>query len=127
MLKRLENIHNVDFTNDHMDRILKSLHNAEEINSSIPHMISGIKIVDDDFEEIISADENHNSLDVCFLIDVYEKRNLPVASNLFLAMKITSENLLRDLSMLPTLLMVSNLNPKFAKYKEEVMKYMLLQ
>src|SRR5580704_3299353 len=101
MLKRLENIYNVDFTNDHMNCMLKSLHNAEEFDISIPHIISGIKIIDDDFEETISVNENHNSLDVCFLIDVYEKRNLPVASNLFLAMKITSENLLRDLSMLP--------------------------
>jgi hypothetical protein len=129
MLKALKDINNEYFTNDHLDQMVDSIYNNILIDSSLPNMVSAVKVIDDDFEEIVPMNENesYNSLDVCFLIDVYVRRNLPVAINLIRAMSFRSKEMFDDLRAMRSIFIINEVNPKFLPYKEEIEKYLALQ
>lgn len=77
-------------------------------------------IVDTDFEDEADVD---GSLAEMAVIEVYEKRSLPVAKALIKAMVQASTYYNFPMTKI---IEQNNSNPKFAKYKEEIEKYLLL-
>jgi hypothetical protein len=81
------------------------------------------KIVDSDFEEEGVGFARVIVVGVA-IIDTYEKQNLPVAKNLMLAILYYSKKY--GYSVGEVIRWDKQYNPKFAKYEEELNKYMVL-
>ena len=87
------------------------------------------KIIDSDFEEVAVGVGVGVGVEVgCWVavavIDTYEKRNLNVAANLMLAMLYISKKW--GYSVQEFIDYNKQYNPKFAKYEEDIEKYMVL-
>jgi hypothetical protein len=90
------------------------------------------KIIDSDFEQIITARFNHmpgGTIDGLYLnmlpiIEAYEKRNLPIAPNLIKAILYVHKNAYYSISEL--LDFNKDYNQKFAKYEKDIEKYLIL-
>jgi hypothetical protein len=84
------------------------------------------KIIDDDFEtiDITGLDSIISHVLGSAVIDTYEKRNLPVATNLIKAILWDHKN--HGYNMKDTQYWNKTYNPKFAKYEKELEKYLLL-
>lgn len=86
------------------------------------------RITDSNFEEIITLE--NRSLSGCeAVIRVYEKQGLNVVPNLFRAIQRYSINGSGGASVDHLIITISNSkdwNPSFHKYKDELMKYLVL-
>jgi hypothetical protein len=86
------------------------------------------KIIDSDFEEVgvVVEVEVEDGVEVSVaVIDTYEKRNLNVAKNLMLAI-LWHHKKYPYVSVADIVRYNKQCNPKFAPYKEDVAKYMIL-
>jgi hypothetical protein len=86
-----------------------------------------VELVDDDFREKIIYDKfglEYIETALSGLIDIYEKRNLPVAANLTKAI-IWIANEYKTFTIGVIIKHCKN-NPKFAKYEKDIEKYLLL-
>jgi hypothetical protein len=83
------------------------------------------KIVDSDFEEVIVADLFTIAILITFaVIEIYEKRNLPVAPNLIRGIIWQHKEYNYNIS---DILVYNKLYiPKFAKYEKDIENYLLL-
>jgi hypothetical protein len=80
-------------------------------------------IVDSDFTETISYE--HNPIGGCIaVIDVYEKRNLNVAQNIIKCFLYQSKH--QNFSIKGRIEWNKVYNPKFAKYENDLQKYLVL-
>jgi hypothetical protein len=86
----------------------------------LPALTVQYKIIDSEFEEIVQTEIGPLSA----IIDVYEKRNLPMAPNLIKALICYSEKYNVNIHYIIAL-HKQNI-PKFAKYEKELEKYLLL-
>jgi hypothetical protein len=86
------------------------------------------KIVDSDFvcEDIIEGQYVGSSWILNAVIDTYEKQNLNVAKNCMLALMYMSERSGGKFSIDQLIRWNTDILPKFAQYKENVEKYMVL-
>jgi hypothetical protein len=85
------------------------------------------KLVDSNFEELGTEIDSSTNIEVgvCVaVIDTYEKRNLPVVNNLIAAIIFVSKRW--GLPINRTIENNKIQNPKFAKYEEELNKYLSL-
>lgn len=86
-----------------------------------------VEIIDTDFTEEV-AQQFHNGITevIKSVIEVYERRNLPVAPNIFKAIVYLSKNS----NNFPIDAIIRHntpyLNPRYVKYADEVEKYILL-
>ena len=81
-----------------------------------------ITIIDSDFEETISINDDRGL--GRYIIDLYEEKNLPVATNLVLAFQYYIK--LYDVNIGFIISENKKLNPKYTKYEKDVEKYLLL-
>ncbi len=79
---------------------------------------------DTNFEERVEIREGWFIADLCtILIEVYERRGLPVSKNLFLAIQFIERELESALSMIID--QNKRNNPHYKKYERELKKYLL--
>ena len=78
------------------------------------------KITDSDFEEVVVSENSWVAV-----IEVYEKRNLPVAPNLIAAILYLNK-LYPHISIQEFIEDNRKYNPKFAQYEEDLSKYLSL-
>lgn len=82
-------------------------------------------VIDEDFEEIVYLTSLHAGSTWKYIIEVYEKRNLPVATNLIKAFLFWNRS--KPLQSIKQLIDYCNDNVKeYLPYKEEIEKYLSL-
>jgi hypothetical protein len=84
-------------------------------------------IVDSDFKEIVIHDPSHmpgSIQDIGPIIDIYEKRYLPVVPNIIRAIMCLNKD--RGLGIDGIFNWNKEHNPKFAKYEKDIEKYLTI-
>ena len=81
------------------------------------------RIVDDEFEEVAVA-VTCDAVVAVAVIDIYSKRGLPVAPNLFIALQWYGSKY--NISIGQVIFWQKKYNPKFKQYEQEIEKYLAL-